>query len=303
MRGWRGVILAGGTGSRLLPLTIAVNKHLLPVYDKPMIYYPLTTLMLGGIRDFIVVTNPGSLEPLRRLLGDGSALGLSIIYRVQEQPGGIAECLRVAASDIEGHNIAVILGDNIFFGDALAQRLAKLLEVRQGATIFAYEVSNPSDYGVVVLDETGRPVDLEEKPLNPRSRLAVPGLYFYDERALTFARDLVPSARGEFEITDLNRAYLCAGALRVELLGRGIAWLDGGTHRGLFEASQFIKVIEERTGLKVACPEEVAWRMGYIGDDSFRRLVSPPGSTEYHRSLQSLLAVRLPGLSSKDANG
>jgi glucose-1-phosphate thymidylyltransferase len=292
MARWKGLVLAGGTGSRLSPLTLAVNKHLLPVYDKPMIYYPLTTLMLAGIREFIIVTNPDSVEPVLRLLGDGSTWGISIIYRAQERPGGIAECLRVAARDIEGHNVAVILGDNIFYGDGLTLRLAKLLERRHGATIFAYEVSDPSAYGIVVLDAAGRPVDLEEKPKNSSSPLAVPGLYFYDERVVAFAQDLEPSARGELEITDVNRAYLRANALQVELLGRGVAWLDGGTHRALFEASQFIKVIEERTGLKIACPEEIAWRMGYIDDAAFQRLVDLSHATEYQRYLQSLVATR-----------
>jgi glucose-1-phosphate thymidylyltransferase len=287
---WRGLILAGGQGSRLSPLTLAVNKHLLAVYDKPMIYYPLTTLMLAGIKQYVIVTSPDAIDPIYRLLGDGSAWGISIVYRTQQQPGGIAECLRVAAKDLEGHNIAVILGDNIFYGDGLTQRLAKLLERRQGATIFAYEVSDPSAYGVVVLNAAGRPIALEEKPVTASSRLAVPGLYFYDERVFGFVEELKPSARGELEITDVNRAYLDANELQVELLGRGTAWLDGGTHRDLFEASQFIKVIEERTGLKVGCPEEVAWRMGFIDDESFRRLVDVPRPTEYQRRLQSLLA-------------
>ena len=256
-----------------------------------MIYYPLTTLMLAGLRDFVIVTNPDSVEPLRRLLGDGSAWGISIVYRAQERPGGIAECLRVAAADIEGLNVAVVLGDNIFYGAGLGQRLAQALEHRRGATIFGYEVSDPSAYGVVVLDDAGRPVDLIEKPVNPRSRLAVPGLYFYDERAVAFARDLKPSSRGELEITDLNLAYLRAGELRVELFGRGVAWLDGGTHRDLFEASQFIKVIEERTGLKVGCPEEIAWRMEFIDDEAFQRLINPEQATEYQRYLHSIFAA------------
>jgi glucose-1-phosphate thymidylyltransferase len=289
MQGWKGLIVAGGTGSRLAPVTKAVNKHLLPVFDKPMIYYPLTTLMLGGIRDILIVTDRSSVGPLKQLLGDGSDWGMSIQYGIQESPGGIAECLKVAAPDIQGRNVALILGDNIFYGDALTQRLARLLTRREGATIFAYEVSNPAAYGVVVLDANGRPIDLEEKPLRPRSHLAVPGLYFYDARALEFALELTPSQRGELEITDINRAYLRAGALHVELLGRGVAWLDGGTYHDLFEASHFVKVIQERTGLKVACPEEVAWRMGFIDTAGFRRLVSPERPTAYQLGLQSLL--------------
>jgi len=289
MKAWKGLILAGGTGSRLFPLTHAVNKHLLPVYDKPMIYYPLTTLMLGGIRDFVIVTNPDSIAPIRQLLGDGERWGITINYREQERPGGIAEGFRIVEKDIEGCNVALILGDNIFYGSGLPNKLANAMKQSHGATIFGYEVSNPQAFGVVVLDKDGKPIDLEEKPKHPRSRLAVPGLYFYDENVTRYAWELKPSGRGELEITDINRAYLEAGDLRVAQFGRGVAWLDGGTHSDLYEASQFIKVLEDRTGLKIACPEEVAWRMSYIDRDGFARLIDLKQSTDYQVYLQSLL--------------
>lgn len=289
---WKGIILAGGSGSRLFPLTHVVNKHLLPVYDKPMIYYPLTTLMLGGLRDFIVISNPGALAQLRALLGDGSQWGLSIVYREQARAGGIAECFTIAADDIAGCNVALALGDNIFYGAGLPRLLSQAMAQPSGATIFGYEVSDPSAYGVVVLDAAWRPIALEEKPKHARSRLAVPGLYFYDERAVAFARELTPSARGELEITDVNRRYMEAGDLRVTRFGRGVAWLDGGTHRDLFEASQFIKVIEERTGLKVACPEEVAWRMRFIDDAGFAKLIDANPVTDYQKYLRSIFDQR-----------
>jgi glucose-1-phosphate thymidylyltransferase len=289
MKKWKGIILAGGNGSRLFPLTHAVNKHLLPVYDKPMIYYPLTTLMLGGLRDFVIISSPEALNQIGTLLGDGTRWGITITYRAQERAGGIAECFRIAANDIAGCNVALALGDNIFYGAGLPRLLSQAMNHESGATIFGYEVADPSGFGVVVLDETGRAVDLEEKPKTMRSRLAVPGLYFYDERVVAVSNEITPSARGELEITDVNRHYLAAGDLRVMLFGRGIAWLDGGTHRDLFEASQFIKVIEERTGLKIACPEEVAWRMKFIDQAAFEDLIDPEPKTEYQRYLRSLV--------------
>ncbi len=288
MKKWKGIILAGGNGSRLLPLTHVVNKHLLPVYDKPMIYYPLTTLMLGGLRDFVIISSPAALTQISTLLGDGTRWGISITYRPQESAGGIAECFRIAANDIEGCNVALALGDNIFYGYGLPRLLSQAMSHETGATIFGYEVADPSAFGVVVLDEKGRPIDLEEKPKSLRSRLAVPGLYFYDERVVGFSNKLQRSARGELEITDINRHYLSAGDLRVTLFGRGIAWLDGGTHRDLYEASQFIKVIEERTGLKIACPEEVAWRMKFIDHATFESLIDPAPMTDYQRYLREL---------------
>jgi glucose-1-phosphate thymidylyltransferase len=291
---WKGIILAGGTGSRLFPLTHVVNKHLLPVYDKPMIYYPLATLMLSGVRDFIIISSPESLDLFEVLLGDGRKWGISITYLAQTSAGGIAQSLIIAADEITGCNVALALGDNIFYGASLPLLLKQAMAKNVGATIFGYEVSNPSAFGVVVLDDAGHPIDLEEKPKIIRSRLAVPGLYFYDERAVAIARELQPSARGELEITDVNRAYLTAGDLTVRLFGRGVAWLDGGTHRDLYEASQFIKVIEERTGLKVACPEEVAWRMGFISRTAFERLIDSDPVTDYQRYLHELIKVTPP---------
>jgi glucose-1-phosphate thymidylyltransferase len=289
MMKWKGIILAGGSGRRLFPLTHAVNKHLLPVYDKPMIYYPLTTLMLGGLRDFVIISSPEALTQIETLLGSGARWGITITYRVQERAGGIAECLRIAANDVAGFNVALALGDNIFYGAGLPRMLSQAMNQGSGATIFGYEVADPSSFGVVVLDKMGRAIDLEEKPQTIRSRLAVPGLYFYDERVVAISNEIRPSARGELEITDVNRHYLAAGDLRVLLFGRGIAWLDGGTHRDLFEASQFVKVIEERTGLKIACPEEVAWRMKFIDQAAFEGLIDPEPKTEYQRYLRSLL--------------
>ena len=289
MKKWKAIILAGGNGSRLFPLTHVVNKHLLPIYDKPLIYYPLTTLMLGGLRDFIIISSPEALNHISALLGDGTRWGIAITYRTQEHAGGIAECFRIAANDIAGCNVALALGDNIFYGAGLPRLLSQAMNYESGATIFGYEVADPSGFGVVVLDETGRAVDLEEKPKTMRSRLAIPGLYFYDERVVAISHEVRPSARGELEITDVNRHYLAAGDLRVTLFGRGVAWLDGGTHRDLFEASQFVKVIEERTGLKIACPEEVAWRMKFIDQAAFEGLIDPEPKTEYQRYLRSLV--------------
>jgi glucose-1-phosphate thymidylyltransferase len=289
MARWKGIILAGGSGSRLFPVTHVVNKHLLPVYDKPMIYYPLTTLMLGGLKDFVIISSPEALTQIETLLGSGARWGITIAYRVQERAGGIAECFRIAAKDIAGCNVALALGDNIFYGAGLPRLLWQAMSHEKGATIFGYEVADPSGFGVVVLDERGHAIDIEEKPKVMRSRLAVPGLYFYDERIVAFSNEIKPSARGELEITDVNRRYLAAGDLRVTLFGRGVAWLDGGTHQDLFEASQFVKVIEERTGLKIACPEEVAWRMKFIDQAAFENLIDPAPKTEYQRYLRALV--------------
>ena len=286
---WKGLILAGGTGSRLYPLTHAVNKHLLPVYDKPMIYYPLTTLMLAGLKDFVIVSSPDSLSQIKALLGDGRQWGLNFAYAAQDRPGGIAEGFRVAANELEGHRVALILGDNIFYGDGLSKRVQEATKLEKGATIFGYEVADPSAFGVVEVDAKGKAVSLEEKPKKPKSNHAVPGLYFYDESVLDMAWDLKPSARGELEITDINRAYMERGDLNVMLIGRGVAWLDGGTHADLFEASQFIKVVEERTGLKVACPEEIAYRMQFIDRAQFAELVDESPKTDYQRYLKRFL--------------
>lgn len=292
MAKWKGLILAGGTGSRLWPLTRAVNKHLLPVHDKPMIYYPLSTLMLGGIREFVIMSAPDGVGPIRELLGDGDDWGISIEYAVQERPGGIAEGFLVAGDMLSNSNIALILGDNIFYGSGVGQQIAQLRAANNGATIFAYQVSDPSQFGVVQFDDRGKPVALVEKPSEPVSRYAVPGLYLYDAQVLEFARTLKPSARGELEITDINRAYLEAGRLNVSAFGRGVAWLDGGTPGDLFEASQFVKVMEDRTGLKIACPEEVAWRMGFIDEAQLRVCAKGKLSPDYGAYLQSLLDPR-----------
>jgi glucose-1-phosphate thymidylyltransferase len=286
---WKGLILAGGTGSRLYPLTNAVNKHLLPVFDKPMIYYPLTTLMLGDIREFVIVSNPESLPQIKALLGDGQRWGLKFTYAAQDRPGGIAEGFRVAANELSGHNVALILGDNIFYGDGLSKRIQEATQQTTGATIFGYEVADPSEFGVVELGADGSAISLEEKPKKPKSKWAVPGIYFYDQDVVDIAWNLKPSGRGELEITDVNRAYLERGDLHVKTIGRGVAWLDGGTHADLFEAGQFIKVVEERTGLKVACPEEIAFRMGFIDRQGLAALVDDSSKTEYQKYLKDLL--------------
>ncbi len=284
---WKTIILAGGTGSRLYPLTHAVNKHLLPIYDKPMIYYPLSIMMLAGMQDFIVISSPGDLPQLERLLGDGKPWGVNFTYRAQEKPGGIAQCFEIAAEDIAGCNVALILGDNIFYGSGLPELISLALD-NDGATIFGYEVADPSAFGVVTLDKNGKPVCLEEKPKAPKSKFAVPGLYFYDDQVLEISRNLTPSARGELEITDVNKAYLANGALNVIPLNRGTAWLDGGSHASLYEAGQFIKVVEDRTGLKIACPEEIAYRKGFIGKAAFKALIDDGLDTQYQDYLRRI---------------
>lgn len=260
----RGIILAGGSGTRLYPMTSITSKQLLPIYDKPMIYYPLTTLMLAGIREFVLVSSPQALPQFQTCLGDGSQWGIHIDYAAQPSPDGIAQALLVAEKYIAGHPTALILGDNLFYGTGLSTQFQRAIHRPEGATIFAYPVSQPEAFGIVTLDEKGTVLSLEEKPKKPQGNLAVPGLYFYDEEALEIAQSLKPSARGELEITDLNRVYMERGKLRAEMLGRGSAWLDGGTPQTLFEASQFVMVMEQRTGLKIACPEEVAYRMGFV---------------------------------------
>lgn len=284
-----GIILAGGAGTRLHPITLAQSKQLLPVYDKPMVYYPLATLMLAGIRRVLLITTAEDQAQFRRLLGDGSQWGMEIHYAVQPKPNGLAEAYLIGRDFIAGRPSCLVLGDNIFFGHGLTARLRAAAAHLEGATIFAYWVSDPERYGVVEFDACGRAVSIEEKPARPRSHWAVTGLYFYDGRASDFAASLKPSARGELEITDLNRCYLEAGALRVERLGRGYAWLDTGTHESLLQAATFVQTLEQRQGLRICCPEEIAWLNGWIDDARLRELAAPLAKTGYGRYLLELL--------------
>ena len=285
----KGIILAGGSGTRLYPLTTRTSKQMLPVYDKPMIYYPLSTLMLAGIRDILIITTPQQNRDYRDLLGDGSHLGLTIVYAEQDAPRGLADAFIVAEAYLNGEPSCLILGDNIFYGDGAMKMLQAAALEQAGARIFGYRVGNPQDYGVVGFNDEGLVVSLEEKPQNPKSDVAVTGLYFYDGRASEYARGLKPSARGELEITALNMVYLERGELRLEMLGRGFAWLDTGTHDTLLDAAEFIRTIERRQGLKIACPEEIAWRMGYIDAAALEKLAAPLDSSGYGRYLRQLL--------------
>ena len=285
-------MLAGGTGTRLYPVTRAVSKQLLPVFDKPLIYYPLTTLMMGGVRDILIISTPHDLPHFQHLLGSGEQWGVCFSYAEQKHPEGIAQAFLIGESFLDGSDVALILGDNLFHGHDLSETVKRAAVGSHGATIFGYRVANPEAYGVVELDDAGKPVDITEKPKKPSGGYAVTGLYFYDSDVVGFAKELEPSARGELEITDVNRRYLKAGRLHVEILGRGFAWLDTGTHDSLLQASMFIQTIEERQGLKVACPEEVAFHMGYIDAAQLESLAKPIASSRYGQYLMQLLSER-----------
>lgn len=288
----RGIILAGGSGTRLHPLTLPVSKQLMPIYDKPMIYYPLSVLMLAGIREVLIITTPHDQAAFRLLLGDGKPWGMDIQYAIQAQPEGLAQAYHIGADFIGDRPSALILGDNIFYGHGLPGLLLTANAREDGASVFGYYVSNPEAYGVVSFDDSGRAATIEEKPVKPKSNYAVTGLYFYDANAVEYAKDIRPSARGELEITDLNRIYLEQGQLNVELMGRGFAWLDTGTHGSLLDAAVYVRIVEERQGLKICCPEEIAWRQGFIDDAGLEAVAQPLRKSGYGEYLLKMLAQR-----------
>ena len=292
----KGIILAGGSGTRLYPATIAVNKQLLPVYDKPMIYFPLSVLMLAQIREILIISSPEYLDNYRKLLGDGSAWGLEISYAIQERPEGLAQAFIIGDQFIGNDTACLVLGDNIFYGAGMGEKLVRAASRKTGATVFAYHVEDPERYGVVTFDKNDKPVEIVEKPKDPQSPWAVTGLYFYDNRVVDIARSIKPSTRGELEITDVNRAYLESGELSVERLGRGYAWLDTGTHDSLIEASEFVRTVQKRQGIQIACLEEIAFRNGFINAEQLRKTIQPLEKTAYGAYLKDVLNDRLRGL-------
>lgn len=289
----KGIILAGGSGTRLYPVTKSISKHMIPIYDKPMIYYPLSVLMLAGIRDILIISTPRDLPLFRDLLGDGSHLGIRLSYEVQPQPRGIAEAFIIGERFIGGSNVCLILGDNVFHGSGLGSILRKAAQLEEGAIVFGYYVKDPRNFGVVEFDENFNVISIEEKPVNPRSNYAVPGLYFYDNRVIEIAKSISPSARGELEITSVNNEYLKMGKLKVILLGRGIAWLDTGTPSGLLQAANYVEAVQNVQGLYIACLEEIAYRMGFIDDKQLERLIDPLGKTEYGEYLRKILESKV----------